>query len=67
MDERAILGVPQLRFAVVNAKSNIVLSLHRTVNGANIEAADYNKALNFDDSDLFKVVELSGTVEYKVV
>lgn len=66
MAEDMVVGISDLRFAVVNARSNIVLSLHRSVEGANVEAAEYNKALNFDDSDLFKVVELSGSVEYKV-
>lgn len=67
MAEDMVVGVSDLRFAVVNVKSNIVLSLHRSVDGANVEAAEYNKALNFDGSDLFKVVELSGSVEYKTV
>lgn len=66
MVEDMVVGFSDLRFAVVNVKSNIVLSCHRSVNGANVEAAEYNKALNFDDSDLFKVVELSGSVVYKV-
>ena len=54
-----IVGLSKLRFAVVNVRSRIVLSLHHSVEGADIQAQDYNKHLNFDDTDLFEVVEVS--------
>lgn len=54
-----VVGLSKLRFAVVNVRSRIVLSLHHSVEGAEIEAGDYNKHLNFDGTDLFEVVEVS--------
>jgi len=64
VDNQNLFEMSKLRYAVVNTRSNIVLSVHRNFAGASIVAEDLNKHLMFDDTVLFKVVELSGTIEY---
>lgn len=62
MIEQDLVGLSELRFAVVNKRSRVVLSVHYTIESAIVEVNNYNKAIRIDDEDIFGVVELSRSV-----